>query len=164
MLQVAITPKHQQQLTKHSSSCCVMWEESLPAMCLPPHHSCPPPPLPPSQWCVQVLSGEQPHSRASDMYSLGVLVGEVLFGVRLASPRDVAVRSGGEDNDAIMNALAPLLDGTAVERPSAAMLLLMPLFQVLPPLLTCSICMEEEPEQQVPAIPPFSSPLCAPPS
>jgi hypothetical protein len=63
------------------------------------------------------------------------------------------VRSGGDDNDAIMNALAPLLDGTAVDRPSAAMLLLMPLFQVLPPLLTCSICMEEEPEQQVPAIP-----------
>ena len=92
------------------------------------------------------MLGQQPASRASDMFAFGVMLGEVLLGRRFASGKEAQMHC---DHDDIVDVLTSLLSREPAERFSAAALLLMPLFREETPLLLCGICMEEMPLEQV---------------
>jgi hypothetical protein len=98
------------------------------------------------------------------MYAMGVVLGEVLCGTRFCCPQDMACLPGDKDGtddessstcgdnvatSSFKALLGLLLSSEPSDRPSAAALLLWPLFQEQLPLFRCVICMDEELKHQV---------------
>ena len=82
-----------------------------------------------------VMQGKKVFSSSSDMYSFGVLMGEMVTGIKMSSPDPVALQKvDGKTKDV----LCSLLKWDA-DRPSAAQLLSCPLFSPLADVRCCCI-------------------------
>ena len=94
----------------------------------------------------EFYSGRAEFTDKSDIFSFGVLMGELLFGAKLQNPQEVKELSKKrkKKTKVVEEALLlSLLSPTAADRSSAEELLRHKYFQKVVPLRTCSVCMDE---------------------